>query len=292
MTFKIKLYILAILAIFAVSNASAQKDKNVSGEYVYVQGENDTPKEAKMIAVEKARVVALSEEFGTLINQLNQTSTKDGKTNFISYGLSEVKGEWLADTKAPEISVSIDPKTGRQVIRAKVWGKAREIVGAGLDVDALVLKNGTDVRFEDHAFKDGDMMYLSFKAPVNGYLLVYLMDENEQAYRLLPYRKANMYSYPVEADREYIFFSKSNPNPADDRAKILEYNLTASHAVEHNRIYVIFSPNEFSRPTDNVNRGMLPPTLSFADFQKWLVDNRTRDAKMMMIPWDITISQR
>lgn len=290
-----RFFITVLLLIFAIGHCFAQKVKNVSGEAVYVQNESDTYKGAINKAIERARTIALEEEFGTYIQQRNQTKTKNGKTDFVSSGLSEVKGIWLGDTKAPEVTKSDDPNTGMPVFRAKVWGRAREIVGAGFDVTARLLRNHTDEMSEDADFVNGDKLYLSFRTPVSGYLAVYSLGEDDMAYRMLPYDKTSISSYPVEADRDYIFFSKEHKNPVELTTKeITRVKMTTKKPIEYNRIYIIFSTNEFIRPSDNDRVSEADITklrsLPYDDFQKWLLANRDRDAKMILIPKDVTIS--
>lgn len=63
------------------------------------------------------------------------------------------------------------------VVEVYVNGKAREKNGAGVEFDAKVLRNGTDLKFESLDFQNGDDLYLYFKSPVDGYLVVYLLPQ-------------------------------------------------------------------------------------------------------------------
>ncbi len=97
------------------------------------------------------------------------------------------------------------------VVKAKVCGKAREISRAEVAFSAKILRNGTEARYESNAFRDGDDFYLLFKSPVNGFLAVYLIDDKQTAYCLLPYPGNASGKTPVEHAKEYIFFSQKMP---------------------------------------------------------------------------------
>ena len=89
--------VLFTIVCFAVINSFAQKTKAVTGTYMYYAPENISLEEAKHIAVNRAKIEAVSEAFGTLVTQNNATviSNSDGKSEnrFLSIGGSEVKGE-------------------------------------------------------------------------------------------------------------------------------------------------------------------------------------------------------
>ena len=171
-----------------------------------------------------------------------------------------------------------------------VTGRIREIVSAGIDFLAKVLRNGTEEKFESSDFRSGDDMYLYFRSPVDGYLTVYLLDETTQeVFCLLPYRGSGDGAYRIQHDRPYILFSAKdepqNPSLVD------EYTMTCSREVEYNDLYVIFSPSSFSKANASASDDeVLPRQLSYEDFQKWLVKARKRDAQMSLVITNITIN--
>lgn len=295
---KILVRICAVVAVILMSTvvANAQRVVQVSGEYVYVQPENETLTHARATAVQKAKVQALADEFGTLIEQTNFTNTKSGNVSFVSMGMSEVRGEWLGDTKEPEFTYAMND-LGLRVITVRVWGKAREIISSGIDIETKILKNSVDNRLESLEFEEGDVFYVSFTSPVDGYLAIYMMDEGENSMRLLPYTNSHDISYKIQADKKYTFFSRKHLNSGDDSNVVDEYVLLAGKPVEYNRIYIIFSPNEFVHPKDtsagtiNANgvNMKLPRMLGFNDMQEWLVKNRTRDRQMQVVRKEIVI---
>jgi hypothetical protein len=277
----------------ALSLAVAQKVMTVKGEATYYAREYESLEVAKKKAEERARIQALADAFGTTVSQVNTVRTKNrsGKSDidFSSIGETEVKGEWLGETKAPVFSNPFY-ENGILVITCKVEGRAMEIVNAELDLQVHVLRNGTEDRFEDTDFRSGDDLFLSFQSPVSGYLAVYLVDDSRQAFCLLPYRGQTMGIYPIEANQHYLFFREQSA-PIGERQFVDEYTMTCEGEMEHNEIYVIFSPNEFTKAADVSENVGLPRQLSFEDFNRWLIKCRRRDKGMNVRRQAIIVSK-
>lgn len=274
--------------------APAQKIQNVYGEYRYVVPDNVTMAEARRTAEKRARTEAIAEAFGTVITQSNSTVIKNdtGKStvDFLSLNESDVKGEWLSNTRDTEFQFLVDEYTGQQVVICRVWGKAREIVAAKVDFTAKILRKEADPAFESETFKNGDQFYLYFSSPTDGYLAVYMVDAEQTAYCLLPYMNDTDGQARIVGGREYIFFSIDKAE-RDERPVVDEYVMTTPRSVEHNNIYIIFSPNEFTKANDLYATDGLPRQLNFADFHKWFTRCRTRDAQMTMVQKVVTIKQ-
>lgn len=274
-------YSTVILLLIFTSAAFAQKLKTVEAEYTYHAPENVTLEQARRTALDRAMIQALADEFGTIVTQQNSTrvENRSGQSDidFLSIGGSEVKGEWIETIGDPIYNIRYEGNM--LVVVCKVKGKAREIVTAGIDFQAKVLRNGTDDKFESDQFHSGDDLYLSFTSPVSGYLAVYLVDAENQAYCLLPYRNQSDGIYPVKANQRYLFFNTKEA-PQNERSYVDEYVMTSSRSSEQNQIYVIFSPNQFVKATDNQSNATLPRELKFEDFQKWLTKCRKHDKEM------------
>ena len=270
----------------------SQKIKTVEGEYTYYAPENVTLEEARRTALDRAKIQALADAFGTIVSQANTTRVEnsDGKssTDFLSIGGSEVKGEWIETIEEPKYDISYDQSM--LVVKVSVKGKAREIVSAQIDIKAKVLRNGTEDKFESDEFRDGDDLYLSFVSPVSGYLAVYLVDAEKKAYCLLPYRSQTDGIYKVEANRRYVFFNIKEA-PQQECQYVDEYVMTCSRSSEYNQIYVIFSPQPFAKAADNVSAELLPRELKFEDFQEWLVKCRRIDKNMQISSNNILIKK-
>lgn len=269
----------------------AQRTEKVRAEYIYHAPENVTLEAAKRTALERAKLQAIADEFGTVVSQSNTTfiTNQNGESNldFFSLGGSEVKGEWIETFGEPEYSISYEQEM--LVVKVSVSGRIREIVSAQIDFKAEVLCNGTDLKFARTDFKSGDDLYLYFQSPVDGYLTVYLLDDvSQMAYCLLPYKSSSEAVSPIEHDKPYIFFSAAH---AGEKAhEVDEYTMTCSRPQEHNTLYIIFSPNEFAKANSNNVDELLPQELSFEEFQKWLVKGRNRDKEMEVIRKGIIIN--
>ncbi len=281
--------LIIILSVFSL-NVLAQKVKTIEGEYTYHVPENISLQEARNIALYRAQIQALADEFGTLISQSNITQVDNSNgasnTSFLSLGSSDVKGEWIETIGTPEYQVNYDQDM--LVITCRVKGKAREILSASIEYHAKILKNGVEDRFESHDFLNGDVLYLSFQSPVKGFLAVYLVDAEEHAYCILPYRNQQTGVYPILANQRYLFFDMNNASETD-RVFLDEYYMTCSGKAEQNQIYVIFSPNQFVKAMDVGVNDSLPRELKYEDFQKWLVKCRLHDKDMQLTKQIITI---
>ena len=268
----------------------AQKLKTVEGEYTYHAPENVTMEQAKRTALDRAMIQALADEFGTIVSQSNATrvENQNGQTNidFLSIGGSEVKGEWIETIGEPIYNIRYEGEM--LIVSVKVKGKAREIVSAGIDFQAKILRNGTDDKFESDQFRSGDDLYLSFQSPVSGYLAVYLIDANNQAYCLLPYRNQTEGIYPIKANQRYLFFSIREA-PQHERSYVDEYVMTCERESEQNQIYIIFSPNQFTKAVDGYLQDYIPRQLSFEKFNRWIVKCRKQDKEMTMKMASITV---
>lgn len=266
----------------------AQKVREVNGTYTYYGDPNQSVKEVRAAAIEHARVQALAREFGTLLTQntLQLESVKNGQeiSDFIQLNAAEVKGEWLEDMKDPEI-VREELVDGTLVIEVRVKGRARAISSEAVDFEVLTLRNGTEKRFADTRFKEGDDLYVYFKAPADGYVAVYLVDEQKQAFCMLPYSGDSDGQQPVEHGKEYVFFSPKHLYDVPQNL-IDEMSMTcADDRFEHNQIYVLYSPNSFTKAVDQQGRQLakdlqLPRELAFKDFTKWMSRLCAHDKKM------------
>jgi len=66
--------------------------------------------------------------------------------------------------------------------------------------------------------------------------------------------------------------------------------MTCSREIEYNDIYIIFSPNAFTKVNTNEStEDVLPRQLSFEDFQKWLVKLRKTDKEAIVNNKQISI---
>lgn len=284
--------VISILVILLLPMCSyAQKTVKVTSEYTYVAPENITLEQAKLTAVDRAKIQAIADEFGTLVTQSNTTyvsnTNGDSSIDFLSLGGSDVKGEWIETIGEPEITPSYEQ--GMLVIKVKISGRIREIKSSKVDLLAQVLCNGTTPQHERSEFMNGDDMFLRFQSPVDGYLVIYLLDYTAQtAYCLLPYSQSSDAAQKIEHDRSYIFFS-SKDAPTELKNIVDEYTLTCSSSIERNDIYVLFSPNEFNKSNTIQTSDTLPREISYQEFIKWLSEIRKRNNNIQITNKSLTI---
>lgn len=279
----LRLRALISLIFIAVTAFSWAADiVTVKGEFTYYGGKNESRADCESHALNGARAKALAEKFGTVVTQdvvqRDVVTDRGESTYFSSLNESALKGEWIADDSKPVYSYDLD-SDGLYIVTCKVVGKAREISNEAVEFDARVLRNGTRTVNADTRFRSGDDMYLYFKSPVDGYVAVYLLDDaHDTVYSILPYQNHAKGEVKVSRGREYVFFDPQSADPA--HGEVDELMLTADDEPEHNRVYVVMSPEPFSKAVDSYAGEGLPRVLTFDAFNSWLVKSRRRDPKM------------
>lgn len=287
-----KLLILILSMLCACVAALAQEVRTVSAEFTYYDDGNHSRKECERLAIEGARLKALSENFGTTLSQstVSESSVTDRgeSTYYSSLSNTEVKGEWIEDLDEPKCTASFD-SDGNLMIHCRVRGRARAISNAAPEFKALVLRNGSSPRHEDTHFRAGDDMKLYFKAPVDGYLLVYLADDKRNVQTLLPYTSSGEGNVKIKHGKEYVFFDRSLGDSLHGLAD--EMTLDTDDEVERCRMYVLFSPKPFTKADDNHSGELLPRSLPFNDFHRWLAKVRKNDSSLGQVTIDIVINK-
>ena len=142
-----------------------------------------------------------------------------------------------------------------------------------------IILNAPNLNSRTQSFYHEEQLYIYFKSPVEGFISIFLEDE-DAVYRLLPYinMRDNFQSgVPIQSDTDYLFFSPDNnpfPNQLVDEPSLL----TLKKDIEYNYLYIIFSEDEFVKPMlENsviVNERIIPKQLSINKFQRWLANNR------------------
>ena len=277
------IFLMIWMLLGVASTGYAQKTKKVHGEYIYHAPENVSIEQARQTALSRAQIQALGDEFGTVVAQHNATlmNNTNGSTHtdFTSLSSSDVKGEWLETIGEPKYEISYEQ--GMLVVKCSVTGKARAIVAKQNNYVAKILCNGIEDRNEGENFKSGDDLYLAYQSATKGYLAVYLIDDNKNAYCLLPYQSSKDGKVEVDANTRYVFFNQKTAQPLFNSSDVDEYTMTCDKASETNYIYIISSPNPFIKAIDNAVEG-LPRELKYDDFLKWLSKNRTADKDMQV----------
>jgi hypothetical protein len=291
--------ILLILVGITTTCARAQKTKEASGEYKLRIEKNVTEEFAVNKAIEKAKINAIENAFGTVINQGNAVYVKDVTTGtqtqsdmvFTSIADVLVNGEWIATLDEKKDFYEED---GFRWVKINIKGKVRELTKIPFTPESYTLgcnnkKCSTDV------FNSGQELVVYFKAPNNGYVTIFL-DDTKQVQRLLPYFNYNTSNtYEVKADQEYYFFS--NTDKKDKTVDNIE--LFTSDNMEQNRLQVLFSKQDFGKPllsknnSEDVN-GMkyaMPMSTTIENFQSWLQKIRSYNRSIELQTILITIKK-
>lgn len=286
--------LLTICAMLICLVSSADDIKRVSITYDYVSDNpHETPEQAEQRALQLAKQKALEEHFGLDVVGINSTLQRNRQeggevtTTADVFSLSEtsVRGEWVETTKEHVLEKTFEK--GFWHIRVYVAGRARNHSTDKPEIQYAFINNAHDRQNRDQYY-DGDDIYLRFSSPVSGALCVYLVDAERNAYCLLPYQSSTIGYQPVDANQHHLFLSTATDHTAD------EYTLNCEKSSEQNALYVIFSPNTFTKAIDqqagkNWRDEQLPRQLTYDELMKWLSKNQTRDENMVVRREIVTI---
>jgi len=254
-----------------------------------------TKDQARELAEERAMINAIENVYGTYVEQESDTRVRDGRVNFDIIGTTRVRGEWIRtiNIEFSEETTIEKGKYGQEQIlwiRCNISGMVRECVSRP-NLKTITL-NCPFEQCRTTTYFDGEDLYLYFKSPVDGYLSVFLADDNN-AYRLLPYvSMGTLSAVKVEGDKEYILFSRNHLYPFNDGFSVDRLEMTTERNIENNNLYVVFSEDKYIKPiledTHELNDGYyIPRSLGIKDFKKWLDDCRADmpdfQAKRIMI---------
>jgi hypothetical protein len=259
--------------------------------------ERESLTQAKERALELAKINALENAFGTLVMQGNSIYVENKKTGekvetnttFKMIGNTAVKGEIIQILKTDVKETIKKEKIKRKKIETtyidcSITIEAKEITDTKIEIQTFPLNSLKIIR-PNTTFYEGDDLFVYFKSPVNGYVTIFL-DDNQETQCLLPYRKMPAgfeEAMPVVADKEYIFFSdKPEHNYFDDDFFAEDtYELVSSSEKDLNELYIIFSKQPLNKPILNEAEGKqnnldyqgyhLPRTINSDDFKTWLI---------------------
>lgn len=255
--------------------------ERVAATYEYISDNpNETPAQVKTRAFERAKQKALEDKFGLDVSAVTSSFVSNTTgSNVLSLGGTSVRGEWIETTKEQVLEPAAF-KDGFWRIKVRVEGRARNHAAEKTDIRFAFVRDIQDLE-SPITFRDGNDLFMRFSTPVAGSLCVYLIDENQNAFCLLPYDNNTSGAQVVEANKEYIFFSEKYERGAQ------EYTVNCERSSEQNALYVIFSPNTFTKANDrksgtNWRDEQLPRQLTYEAFLKWLAKNQTKDPSMVV----------
>ena len=304
MTARSRLWLTLICLSFPFC-VSAQKEKVVEAAYTYIYSSDITPKAARLMAYERAQIEAIREAFPGTITAENHSlvindSEKGSSSRFYTSGVSEVKGEWLGDTREPEYTDPVfDSAHDLWSITCKVKGRVRETVWAKPAFRWQLMRNHVEDASETDQFVEDDQLYMTFQAPCDGYLAVYLSDERGMAQCLVPNDQDPAGIYRVQGGKRYVFFSDRHPMN-DGQMPTEEFTLFPAGEVEYDQFYVFFSPNVFRKAANGERQNLdingtdraMPGEVPYADFQHWQLKLLSKDKELQREKKIISISRK
>lgn len=275
--------ILIIILTISLAFIAEAKEVSVSGTYSFVLPSDMSESEGRETAVRKAVLQALADEFGTVVSAEIWTDVRNdntvSSTSLWELGSSFVKGEWIRDERPPEITKAI-ADSGETIITATVWGKARPVASAAIDIKAFLSTPGSGL--SQSQFANKSRFTLSFKSPVGGYLSVYLCDENGDVCRLLPFAMDEESVVRVNPMEQYEFFTSQRG--IEEQYMFLTYKEKA-----RNVVYLVFSSNRYVRPLDSYYSDRNLRILTRRDFLDWLGRQKSTDNTLTVITLPVEI---
>lgn len=292
---------LLLLLIISVNNTIAQKKKldflEGAGE-VQILDSDLTKSYYKNKATKIAKNNALYKFYGTTVNSsYNRLSTTkvasekiiDSHKEFrISNTIQFPNGQWIKD-KSKAVCEEYSDSKGYDWIKCKVTGYGRRIETSQTQFEAELLDGVDKSKNISEKFSSEENLYVHFKSAEDGYLLILLTDFND-AYKILPSYNSRLTKFKITANKDYLFF--------DADGEIANQSLVQPYTnkeVELNQVYFIFSKNEFDAPLFNDfekdQQGLIPPSLSYKDFNNWIQKERTRNQHIQIKIMDLLISK-
>jgi hypothetical protein len=295
-----------IILLFIACQAFGQQVVETSGE-AQVRIENDMSKEDAMeLARQQAMINAIDNAFGSYVEQDSDMFIEEGSADFKIIGHTLVKGDWLKTIreKYKEETLDVKGSKGRETeiwISCKIKGMVREIIKPQINLSYEPRSCLTDL-CRTYNFISGAPMYLSFTTPIDGYLSIYIVEDDRMAYRLLPYQEMPdkyLHAIPVKADNEYLFFaSDESYDYFEDFSYLMidEIYLETMKEKEFLDLYVIFSSDKYKKPvlkaSENItNAYVLPKKLEESEFMEWLQDSRVYDPEFQYNRITLTVSK-
>lgn len=318
--FRVKYIYLTLFCFCSFSFFSQKKKLIYTGNVTinYRQEDNETPQQAKIKAVELAKIKALENAFGRAMAQNNTSYTENTqkanevKTNqsFTSLTDSYVNGEWVKNKDGYPIIEKIIHNNNETWYSVTVNGSVRKIVGNKYDFKSYSLNCFESLQCQTKDFKNKESLFQFFKPSVKGYLAIYMEDPLlEETFMLFPYSASDLASFEVKADSSYLLFYKPKDNPLNlrfpDKSNIDEIELTLDNnqMVGNYTVQVLFSSFPFKKPSvDNKTEELkdeveieegykLPRSTKSSEFTKWLQRMRVSDENIQLLSYGISLTK-
>lgn len=272
------LLLLIAVATLVISASGENPVRDVSGEATVKFLPGESYDAAKLRAIRAAKTDALRKAFGEDVEVNNMVQIASGTSNVTSVGHFETRGEWISTKGEPEVNLKTTLSGEPESLVVSIKGKARKRPADQVQFNAEILRNGSESRNADSRFVSGDDLRVLFKSLSDGWLCIYLID-NDNAVCLLPYPGESAGAQRILSGKEYVFFDEGRNDAGTDPNLLREYEMTCDGQTEVNTICFIYSRNRFDKPSASLS----PNELSFvssAEFYDWLGKRKIQDTEL------------
>lgn len=279
-----KILLIVVLLVSFLSSVNAQV-KKVQGTYKlnFSENKNMTIADAERKCEQLAKLDAIKKEFGSDLNEQTLKEliqhNDEAQSHFYQLIQQSTNAVWLNDTKQPKYTYKCEDN--QFFITCEVCGEAMQKENFNIDLNWKILGGNADIKSERTTINNEEHLFIYVKSPSDGYIAVFLQDAEGETYCLLPYWDAEPKFY-IERGKEYFLFDTENHK--DLRYKF-RYQLKTESEIEANKIYLVFSKNEFALPlmkpiasTDSQVR----ISKCAENFGEWLVEKMTTDDYMRL----------
>lgn len=283
-------FLLFLIKLSAYSQANIKTETGFFETELY---DNESKEVAKKRAKEGAIINALEKAFGKAVFQGNSLFIKnkitgqkvETTTGFNTIAETYVKGEVIEEINIEFDEYLFEKKINKKkefgtIIRCNVKIKAAEYSEPTANFDAFSLNCTDTLKCKTTSFKKNDDFFLYFKSPINGYLSVFI-DDNESSSLLFPYisnREKYYDGYPIIQNKTYFLFSKEKHLNTD---KLIVDELIWETRENLEKLTIIFSPNKFDLPDlKSIKSNSIPQSLPSVDFNKWLIHLRKKSKEI------------
>ncbi len=288
-----KIALLILIILFTKSLFGQSNIKTETGIFETELSNNESKDAAKKRAKEGAIINALEKSFGTAVFQGNSLFVKNittgektqTTTGFNTIAETYVKGEVIEEltiefSEIPFEKIINKKKEFGTIIKCELKIKAAEYSEPTANFSAFSLNCTDTTNCKTTSFKKNEDFFLYFKSQKNGYLAIFI-DDNESSSLLFPYvsnREKYYDGYPIVQNKAYFLFSKEKQFNPD---KLIVDELTWESRENLEKLTIIFSPNKFDLPDLKSKKSYeIPQSLPSVDFNKWLIQLRKKSKEI------------
>jgi len=262
-------------------------------KYKMILPKNVSMETLEQQCLEQARLRAIEQKCGTRVSEvtINNVNEKNGGINesFQSLTKTQVNGEWVRDTRAPEFRWTCSGNTLE--VEAIVSGLVQKFPDEGRV--KLNLLTATDKSFKNTTtlFKDQSQLFLQVKSSQKGFLSIYYIDHVvKKVYRLFPgpnYNSLDM--VPMKGDKSYTLFAGATEFTDHPQCTELTTGLSSDVKPQIDELVVIYSDTELRKPLLDLDKSAKLYTLSIEDFYTWKAGLYSKNTQVSVGTIPITI---